>query len=153
MLLAFHPLHVSFVNLDYYPKEEKCIVSVKVFSDDFASILRKKYGATLLKERDTLCLKDAEVFNKYIRENLMINLNGSAVSMERWRVDSVKNNFEASWLYYSFDFGDQLQEVSVRNTIFFDSFNDQKNLMVIGNGEKEKALQFTRRKPICSIQF
>lgn len=141
------------VNLDYNPDEEKCIVSVKVFSDDFATILRKNYGSTLLKGRDTLSIADAVVFNLYVSDNLKISLNGKPVAMSRWIMDSVKNNFEASWLYYSFDFKEQLQEVSVRNTIFFDSFNDQKNLMVIGNGEKEKALQFTRRKPVFTIRF
>lgn len=151
--MAFHPLHLSMVNLDYNPEEEKCIVSVKVFSDDFAAILRKRYGSTLLKGRDTICLADAVVFNMYVSDNLKISLNGKPVTMSRWIIDSVKNNYEASWLYYSFDFGEELQEVSVRNTIFFDSFNDQKNLMVIGNGEKEKAFQFTRRKPVSTIRF
>ena len=151
--MAFHPLHVSMTNLDYNPKEETCIVSVKVFSDDFAAILRKNYGLQLLKGRDTIRIEDAAIFNLYVRENLKISLNGKPVSMSRWIMDSVKNNYEASWLYYSFKFGGQLHEVSVRNTIFFDSFNDQKNLMVIGNGENEKALQFTRRKPVITIRF
>ena len=151
--MAFHPLHVSMTNLDYNPGDETCIVSVKVFSDDFAAILRKKYGSELLKERDTIRKEDATIFNLYIQENLRISLNGELVSTNSWRMDSVKNNYEASWLYYSFEFGELLQEVSIRNTIFFDLFNDQKNLMVIGNGKKEKALQFTIRKPVYTIRF
>jgi len=151
--MAFHPLHVSMVSMDYNSEAEKCIVSVKVFSDDFIAILREKYGLDLLQGRDTIRLKDTVILNSYVHENLKISLNGKLIPMNKWIMDSVNNNFEASWLYYSFEYSELLQEISVRNTIFFDSFSDQTNLMVVSNGKKEKALQFTHRKPVFTIRF
>lgn len=71
----------------------------------------------------------------------------------QWKLDSMSRNYEACWLHYSFTFQEDLKELSVRNTIFFDSFQDQKNLMIIGKGKTEKALQFTHKKPVSTIRF
>lgn len=153
LLMAFHPLHLSMTNFDYREDDKKCFISVKVFSDDFSSLMRHKYGSSYKATGDTICVEDSLTINQYVRDNLKISLNGRRIYMNNWQMDSVKNNFEASWIFYSFDFSEQLHEISVRNTIFFDSFKDQKNLMIIGNEEKEKAIQFSIRKPVISIRF
>ncbi len=151
--MGFHPLHISLTNLDYLPKDTSCVLSVKVFTDDFTQCLKDKYGGNPLLGNDPISLQDEPIINRFIHENLKISINGNRIPVKAWKMDSVKNNFEASWLYYSFKFSEHIGEISVRNTILFNSFNDQKNLMVIGNAGKEKAFQFTLRKPVITLRY
>lgn len=151
--MSFHPLHLSMTGFDYYKADKKCVISIRVFSDDFAALMRDKFGNGSFSTGDSVAMNDSSVIRQYFNDNLKFSLNGQRIPVAQWRLDSVKNNYEASWIYYSFEFGDLLQEISVRNTIFFDSFRDQKNLMIIGNGDQEKAIQFSSRKPVITIRF
>ena len=140
-------------NLDYLQDQKSCLISIKVFSDDFAALVKDQYAYKLQSGDYSVGLIDSLVLNQFVWEHLKIRLNGKHIGMKDWRIDSVKNNYEASWLFYSIEFREQLQEVSVRNTIFFNVFNDQKNLMVIANGDEEKAIQFTQRKSAYTVRF
>lgn len=151
--IALHPLHLSVTNLDYHSAKERCFLTVKVFSDDFAEIIRLREGEGVLQGRDTLSLKDHPVITPYLKDNLQIRLDGTLYSFERWSLDSIRNNFEATWLYFSLDYNNLFNEVSIQNTILFDYFADQKNLMIIARDTKERAFQFNHKKPVITLRF
>lgn len=153
LLVAFHPLHVSVSNLDYQDDKHVCLLVLKVFSDDFAEVIRQREGLAVLEGRDSLSIKDNPIIRPYLKENVQIRLDGQLFEMDKWRLDSVKNNFEASWLFYSMEYNGLFKEISIRNSIFFDHFSDQKNLVIIGNGNEEKAFQINKRKPVITFRY
>lgn len=153
LLAMAHPLHLSISNLDYRSEMNACSLSVKVFSDDFAGQIRAREGMQALPGRDTLCLSDSLLLKPYLAESLLIRLDQQAVPIGKWRLDSVSNNFEASWLYLSLDYEGAFREVSVRNVILFDAFDDQNNLLFISRDEEEKAFRLNHRKPAVTIRF
>jgi len=144
---------VSFTSLELNIIEHRCTLAVKIFSDDFADRLRLDNLSEALMGRDTLNMKDKSFFTPYLTENLQIRLNGKYHPLDLWELDSVKNNFEASWIYYSKKIDDDCREISIRNSVLFDVFRDQKNLMIISRDNDEKAFQFTRRKPVITTRY
>ena len=144
---------MSFTNLELDEQEDRCTLTIKIFTDDFADRLRLDNSSTVLIGRDTLNMKDKSIFTPYLTENLQIRLNGKYYPLDEWKLDSVKNNFEASWLYYSMKTDGNFKEVSVRNSVLFDVFRDQKNLMIITKEDDEKAFQFTRKKPVITTRY
>jgi hypothetical protein len=153
LIIGYHPLHISFTSLDINREAALGILSVKVFSDDFADRLGLDHANFALMENDTLTMKDKAIFLPYLAENLQIRLDGELKALYHWSLDSIKNNFEASWLYFSLELNQVVKEVSVRNTIFFDVFNDQKNLLILSNDGIEKAYQLSRKKPVITVRY
>ena len=46
-ILVFHPVHVSVTSMEYNEGENIFLVSFKVFTDDFETIVEEKYGVNL----------------------------------------------------------------------------------------------------------
>ncbi len=152
-LIGYHPLHISFTSLDINGEASVGRLSVKVFSDDFADRIRLDHTNFALIENDTLNIKDKAIFLPYLAENLQIRLNGELKALDNWCLDSIKNNFEASWLYFSLDLDKVVKEISVRNSILFDVFNDQKNLLILSRDDEERAYQLSRKKPVITVRY
>ncbi|MBT3244679.1 MAG: hypothetical protein HN352_16135 [Bacteroidetes bacterium] len=150
---SFHPLHVSFTNLDFDQERQEWRLSAKLFSDDFQDILRKKYGPGILGDKKEISLDQSSFLIKYFAEHLDIRINGKSIPVKTWRLDKVSTNFEATWIEFTFDFSESPHEFSIRNTILFDSFSDQKNLLFVAWNEKEKAFQFTRKRRFFTFRI
>lgn len=148
-----HPLHLSVTNLDYSEAEQTCHLIVKVFSDDFADEIRSKMGVSALGGRDTLQITDSVLFQSYLADHIQIRIDGQQLPMEAWTLDSVRNNFEASWMFYSLHFTGAFEEISFGNSLFFTVFADQKNLVIIARNREEKAFQLNHRKPQVTVRY
>lgn len=153
LLIAPHPLHLSVTNLDFRSDLQSCQLTIKVFSDDFAALIRAREGEHVLPSRDSLQAVDSLFFKPLLRDRLVIRLDGKTVPISGWKIDSVRNNFEASWLYLSMDYSGDFREVSFQNSLFFDTFSDQKNLLFVSRDDQEKAFRLLPRKPGLTVRF
>ena len=148
-LLVFHPVHVSVTSMEYNKGEKIFLVSFKVFTDDFETIVERKYGVNLnLGKEDELKSAD-EYFSRYFRESFSFIVNGEEL---REPVFLEKNmNDIAVWLYYKYPTSDNVKEVEIENIIMLDMFKDQSNLLIFKYNDFEKGFIFNSEK--VKIQF
>ncbi|MCD6346904.1 MAG: hypothetical protein J7L96_05720 [Bacteroidales bacterium] len=152
-LSSFHPLHVSFTNLDYDQEQNVWRLSAKLFSDDLQKVLEQKYGAGIMKGQQKISTAQSTYLIKYFTEHLDIRINGKDFPVSDWKLEKVTTNYEATWVEFSFNFTDPPTEFSIRNTILFDFYTDQKNLLFVSWKNEEKAFQFTKRREFFSFRI
>lgn len=134
LVLMCHPVHVSVTNLEYDPGSGKLKASVKLFYDDFELILANKYGVVFHFADAKPAENEGEYFLKYINEHLVLKANGERLTAEFSHREFMEDSI---WLFLSYNPGRKIRDISVTNSLMFDLFGDQSNLLMLKYGEFE----------------
>lgn len=132
-----HTYHTSLARMDYNAKEKTIEVTIQLFVHDLAPFLEKRLKKRIDLEKTPGI--DEEIL-KYLSENFVFqNKNG-----ETKRLVWVGKEFEQDtvYVYLEMKFDESLEGVKLQNTIFFESFPEQTNLVVARFGEKKTDLLF-----------
>ena len=148
-ILVFHPVHVSVTSMEYNKGEKIFLVSFKVFTDDFETIIERKYGVDLNLGKDNELKNTNEYFNRYFRESFSFIINGEELAEPVYL--EKKMNDIAVWLYYMYPTSGNIEKVEIKNIIMLDMFRDQSNLLIFKYNDFEKGFIFDRKK--IKIQF
>ena len=148
-ILVFHPVHVSVTSMEYNKGEKIFLVSFKVFTDDFETIIERKYGVALNLGKDNELKNTNEYFNRYFRESFSFIINGEELAEPVYL--EKKMNDIAVWLYYMYPTSGNIEKVEIKNIIMLDMFRDQSNLLIFKYNDFEKGFIFDRKK--IKIQF
>lgn len=121
-----HPLHVSTTEINYNAKEKSLELTCRIFTDDFEAVLASNYkqktdlvNAAAKKAMDPLVAK-------YLKAHLSIRTNdlSTEFSYLGYEVDK-----EAVNVYLEVKGINSLQSLSIANTILYDRFDDQMNIV------------------------
>ena len=139
----YHPIHVSVTNIDLDPDKGKMEISVKLFSDDFQDLIFQKYSVQLqlvdrVKPDDSI-----EAVNRYLQEALQLEMNGKDLA-EPGFVESELNE-EATWLFYTYDYGKKIRKVRIRNSLMLEKFDDQTNLVIVSWDGKQNGYRLDNK--------
>ena len=148
-ILVFHPVHVSVTSMEYDKGEKIFLVSFKVFTDDFETIIERKYGVDLNLGEDNELKNMDEYCNRYFRESFSFIINGEELAEPVFL--EKKMNDIAVWLYYRYPTSGNIEKVEIKNIIMLDMFRDQSNLLIFKYNDFEKGFIFDREK--VKIQF
>ena len=150
-LLVFHPVHVSVTSVEYNKGEKIFLVSFKVFTDDFETIIERKYGVSLNLGNEEELKNADEYFSRYFRESFSFIVNGEElrepVFLEK------KINDIAVRLYYKYPMSGNVEKVEIKNIIMLDMFMDQSNMLIFKYNDFEKGFIFNRNKIIIQFQL
>jgi len=148
-ILVFHPVHVSVTSMEYSKGEKIFLVSFKVFTDDFETIIKRKYGVDINLGKDTELKNTNEYFNRYFKESFSFIINGEEVKEPVFL--EKKMNDIAVWLCYKYPVSGNVEEVEIENIIMLDMFRDQRNMLIFKYNDFEKGFIFNKKKN--KIQF
>ena len=148
-LLIFHPVHVSVTSMEYNKGEKVFLVSFKVFTDDFETIVERKYCVSLNLGKEDELKNAKKYFSRYFGESFSFMVNGEElkepVFLEK-KMDDI-----AVWLYYKYPISGNVEEVEIKNVIMLDIFSDQSNMLIFKYNDFEKGFIFNSEK--VKIQF
>ena len=132
-----HTYHTSLTRMDYDAKEKNIEISIQLFVHDVTPLLEKRLKKQVDLGKTTEV--DGELF-KYLQENFVFqNKNGETQKL-KW----VGKEFESDtiYIYVEIPFAEDLTGVKLQNTLFFESFAEQTNLVIAHFGEKKSDLLF-----------
>lgn len=140
-VLVMHPIHVSIVNMDI-SDDGQISFSVKLFTDDFESIINQKNNTKIKFSEDT----DIELVRKYVEsymfEHLKLN-NSHKYDRNDYQLMKMKMNEEAVWFYFKIVSKDQdINSLEIINSLMTDLYQDQTNLFILKYKAKEKAYSY-----------
>jgi hypothetical protein len=140
--LEYHPVHISFTNVEYNEEKGTFLILYKFFVDDFNLILKNKYGKDLQLMSGKWDRASNEIVDKYILEHfkLIINNKDKTKSSLKFIRKEIKEN--AMWLYYDFNSKEKSNNFVVYNTFFNDLYLDQSNLLIFTYKGEQKAYKF-----------
>ncbi len=146
---AWHPYHVSATEIEYNSKENRVEISSKLFTDDFEAVLTKLYKVHADFAGKNMKVQMDELVKRYITTHLAVRTNGKLLPLQffGWEQES-----EAIIVYTTATAtGFDPKNITVENTILYDQFNDQMNIVhfIIAKERKSSKLNYPDRK----IQF
>lgn len=150
MLFIKHPFHVSVCDINYNEDANTLEVTHKIFLDDLEEALKQEFGGKI----DLLNIQDHqktdEMIIAYMDENFGIMINN----------EEKKTNFlgkevegDAMWLYLEVEKVKKLEQIRINNTILFEIFDDQINLVHVKKDRKLKSIKLTPKKNQDKIKF
>ena len=143
-----HKFYVSTTSITVLPEREVIHISSQVFIDDMEFTLQKNIPSVRLNPDSNTKLIDS-LTNDYYRQRLTIDNNGNPLEYNyvgrKYNVDVVTYYFELPLSTTPLD------TLQLKNSILFESFKDQKNIVHFKLGEKRKSRLLKRRSPSTTI--
>lgn len=139
-----HPIHVSVANMNYSHDSSKIEYSVKLFYDDFQTLINYKYNTLInFANQNRMTTKEQQSVIDYINRNFVLTDADREVIDSKftgWKVEDF-----SVWLYFCADVRTELSSVRLTNTIMLDLFADQVNLVILQMDDIQKGFEFNKR--------
>ena len=150
MVAIFHPFYVSVTDVSHNDKDKTLEISVKLFIDDFESSLGKTFNqpVDLGQPKDSVKVNQ-QVFD-YLQQHLQVSVNGKQarlvyVGYERER--------ESAWCYVQVNDITNVNEIQVKNSLLYDSFDKQINIMHINAKGLRKSTRLSFPETVAKFVF
>lgn len=132
-----HTFHTSLTRIDYNAKEKNIEISIRLFVHDVTPMLERRLKKQVDVEKTPEVDKE---FFKYIEENFIFQNKKGETQKLKWVGREFENDIVL--VYVEIPFEEDLEGTKLQNTIFFESFPQQANLVIAHFGEKKIDLLF-----------
>jgi hypothetical protein len=150
VLPARHPLYVSVTEMNYNAAEKNLEISCKIFTDDFEKTLANSYRTKVDLTTPASKAEADKMVKEYIKTHLQLKLDGKAVSLEF--VGFEKEN-DAVWSYFEVRTAAAPKKIEVVNTILYESYDKQMNLMHVTVGGNRKSTRLNNPDKEAAFLF
>lgn len=135
-----HPLHLSVSDIHYKPENETLEITQRLFADDLEDALREFSGekVDVFNPRDPDHLK--KIIGEYVEQNFDLSLNEQPLSLNYLGYEREE---DAIWVYLEATQVPDFNSLSARNTVFFEMFDDQMNLINVKKDGRIRSLKLS----------
>lgn len=148
---ASHPFHVSVCNVDVNTEKNRLEITHKIFIDDLEIALRQ-FGnyekLDVLKQYDTQEFLD--LMTRYYQNNVKIKINNKPAEHLFLGVEKYD---DVLWCYIQVSNVKQLRLFEMNNSLLFETFDDQMNLVHVNLAGKTKSLRLRQNEEMGTITF
>ena len=147
----YHPVHVSVSNIDMDPDSGKVSISIKLFSDDFETIVNRKYGAHLALKAQQDPGEEQKYIDRYVASTFNIWINDE--KMEQLKLVKTQMNDVSIWLYYECEYRKKMRTVRISDVLMNDLYPDQTNLVIVTFEEHQKGYRLNNKNTEISFRI
>lgn len=120
-----HTFHTSLTRIDYNEKEKLAEISIRLFAHDLVAVLEKRTK----KYVDLENTKDVDrLILEYLNENFVLTDKNQNRKNLAWVGKEIQT--DKVFVYVEIPLEETLEGMRLQNTIFFESFAEQTNLVV-----------------------
>lgn len=136
-LNSLHRFHTSLTRIDYNADQKLFEVAIQLFTHDLVPLLEKRTRRRIdlqkTSEVDQLILA-------YLNENFVLTDKKGDAKTLNWVGKEVDT--DTVWIYLETPSTESIEGYSLQNTLFFESFPEQSNLVICRYEEKKADLMF-----------
>ena len=130
-----HPFHVSVIEINHNATDKTLEISCKLFTDDFEKVLAQNFKSKVDLNNPPVKAAMDSLVKKYLFSHITLKGNGKPVSLSYVGFEVEK---EATYGYIEVDNIPSVNRVDIVNTLLYDLFDDEVNIMhVIVNGNRK----------------
>lgn len=127
-----HTYHSSLTRMDYNEKDKNIEISIQLFIHDVTPMLERRLKKRVDIEKTPEV--DGEIF-KYLGETFIFQNKKGEPQKLKWVGKEFEN--DVVYVYVEIPFEESLEGAKLQNTIFFESYPEQTNLVNAHFGEKK----------------
>lgn len=132
---APHPFHVSVMELNHNARDKTVEISYKIFTDDFENALAGKFNTKADLGKPEMHGAMDSLVKKYLASAIEVRLQGRPQDVQYLGFETDK---EATYCYVEIPGVSQISQVDISNSILYDLFTDQMNIVhVFVNGRRK----------------
>ncbi len=134
---SVHTFHTSLTRMDYNTKEKLAEISIQLFVHDLVPLLENKAKKRVDLEKTT----DVDKFiQAYLADNFILKDKNGEVKKLVWVGKEVK--VDTVFVFVEIPLAEDFSGYSLQNTLFFESFPEQTNLVIARYSDKKADLLF-----------
>ncbi len=134
---TLHTYHTSLTRMNYNQKEKLVEVTIQLFTHDLVPMLEKRTKKQIDLEKTPDIDKSIV---KYLDENFVLKDKNGEIKKLVWVGKEIKA--DTVFVYIEIPLLEDFGNYSLQNTLFFESFPEQTNLVIVRFGEKKADLLF-----------
>ncbi len=134
---TLHTYHTSLTRMNYNQKEKLVEVTFQLFTHDLVPMLEKRTKKQIDLEKTPDIDKSIV---KYLDENFVLKDKNGEIKKIVWVGKEIKA--DTVFVYIEIPLSEDFGNYSLQNTLFFESFPEQTNLVIVRFGEKKADLLF-----------
>ncbi len=146
-----HPFFISMTDINFNGADKELEISVRIFTDDFESVLRKNHPNVTI---DLLHPADKDGMNgfveDYVAKNINIAVNGTE---EKMSFTGYEQQQESIWVYFEIKDIATVQKLTVANTLLYDFSTDQSNIIHVKGSDKEQTTKLNYPDKSTTFSF
>jgi len=147
LFVVIHKYFVSTTLIDFDLKSQTFEITLKVFYDDLEKDLELD-SAVVDYEKDYNYLN--KIFKKYLSENFIIEIENQRIILEYLGYEKKRDQIN---FYMNLDNDLKNKSINIQNSVLFNSFPDQKNIILFRSGRFRKSLIQDMYNPKDSFNF
>ena len=154
LFFPFHDFHVTHTNFHYNDESKSMEITIKVAIEDLEKSIENRYFEKIDDLLDTQEKKNIEkLIVEYFRKNLILSADKNKQEYQ-WVGKESSNNLHDIYLYFeipNYDKNENVESITIKNTLFFDLYSYQTNIVLIELVNRKYNLTFTIDNDIQTI--
>lgn len=145
-----HKYYVSITQIDYVKEQKSLQIISRIFIDDIEDIFRERYDESIVLDIE----KESEMvefyFERYLKEKINIKVNGKECELT-YLGKEYENDIV--FCYLEIESIKTINSFEISNTILFDKFEEQKNIVRLKIDEKTNSFILTNENQLGMLNF
>ncbi len=144
-----HDYHVTIVDIHLNTEDSVLEIATKLFIDDLEYLFEKQ-GTFLYLDTDKEHEDSDSLISSILQKNISIQINSKPRAFQFY---GKEYDNDVVWVYLTIKPQGEFNEISVKNTLFFNLFEDQSHLIHIEQNTNEATLVTNPHKPMAKTAF
>lgn len=141
-----HRFHTSLTVMEYNSEQKSVEITIQLFTQDLVQVLETKHNKRIDLEKTEA---DNHIF-EYLKENFSLDNSVEKPAKLNWVGKELE--VDKIYIYLEIPFEGNLEGKRMQNTIFFETFNEQTNIVICKFAQKKADLLFKVGDKIKEIQ-
>ncbi len=138
LILGFtHKYYISNTLIHYNTEAQSLEISIKIFTDDFERALQEQTGATInlggVEEHE----EAHRIIGDYLKQHFSISISDNKLDLNYL---GKEDEVDITRCYIEISNIPEFSEISISNSILFDQFEDQANIIDFDYGDFQKQI-------------
>ncbi len=146
---SIHKYYISSTRIEYVEEKKSIQIITRIFIDDLEAILKERYDETIELDRENNIRANFYI-EKYVKTKFKIDINNKPVQLTFIGTESDTDIVKC---YLEIENIKRVNTIKVSNTILFDLFPDQQNVIKLDFNKKKKSFILTPQKETFMLKF
>lgn len=151
LLMSFssHKFYISLTQIEYIESEQSLQIISSVFIDDLELTLQKYYDPELFIGQETN--KDLDsIFENYIQKNILIQIHDKQLEL-----NLIATEIESDEVFFYIEATgvEKFDQMQITNTLLFEEFKTQENIIKSKVGGKHKSAILTIKNDTSLLNY
>tara|TARA_B100000686_G_scaffold122309_1_gene129554 strand:- start:2113 stop:2580 length:468 start_codon:yes stop_codon:yes gene_type:complete len=137
--LLVHPVYISTSEITI--NQNKAILKIKIFRDDLEDGLRMYHNKSISIDSQLKLVNESKYVDEYIMNKFILSINDDIIKLSSSEFKLENDVVEISNI---FQYKKKIRELNIINSILFEIYKIQKNVIFINNDGKSDFYTFSQ---------